>query len=238
MRRNKWLRGRGIEIGAHDLPIEGIRPIYVDRFFEFAHAKCLVDAISDASILPFKDDSLDYIASSHLLEHLANPIRALVEWNRIVRAGGIVYLVVPDRRFTFDRFRERTPLSHLISDFERATTDCDPTHIDDFVTRADFQQMRPDLRSADIPRAREEYRRSCENDIRAGRPINIHFHVFEKEDVVDLMEYLKHYEKTKLDWTIVETEERFPPHRKDGFLIVIRVRKAPSSRWNFLGRQR
>src|SRR5438034_6557094 len=116
------LRGRGIEIGAHGLPIEGIRPIYVDLFRTFAGTPCPADVLADGSVLPFRKQSLDYIACSHLLEHLPNPIAGLDEWYRVLKAGGLLYMVVPDRRFTFDHTRSRTPLSHLIQDFERSTT--------------------------------------------------------------------------------------------------------------------
>ena len=113
----KWLHGTGIEIGAQDTPIKNILPIYVDRFTEFAGTKCLVDVVADGMALPFQAGSLDYIASSHLFEHLPNPILTLCNWYQLLKPGGIIYLVVPDRRFTFDRFRARTPLSHLLEDF-------------------------------------------------------------------------------------------------------------------------
>ena len=59
MKGIKWLHGAGIEIGAHSIPIKGIRPIYVDRHFEYAGSKCLADVISDATALPFREKSLD-----------------------------------------------------------------------------------------------------------------------------------------------------------------------------------
>jgi len=35
--------------------------------------------------LPFKDSSLDYVLSSHVIEHFFNPIKALLEWNRVIK---------------------------------------------------------------------------------------------------------------------------------------------------------
>ncbi len=77
-----------------------------------------------------------YVASSHLLEHLANPAGAIVEWYRVVKPGGVFYMIVPDRRLTFDRQRSRTPIAHLIDDFERDVKESDPTHIDEFFDRS------------------------------------------------------------------------------------------------------
>lgn len=100
---SKYLSGIGVEIGAFKTPIPGIQPIYVDRSHDFGGEKCLVDVIGDAVSLPIFDSSLDYVASSHVLEHVANPIRALVEWQRVTKSGGYVYCVVPNRRVTFDK---------------------------------------------------------------------------------------------------------------------------------------
>jgi SAM-dependent methyltransferase len=221
----KWLQGVGIEIGAHNLPIEDISPIYVDRFTEFAGTQCLVDVISDASVLPFREGSLNYIASSHVLEHLPNPIRTLCEWDRALKAGGVIYLVVPDRRFTFDHNRQRTSLSHLISDFEKNTTSCDATHIGDFIDNVDLAMLAPALDVSDFSQFREEHRKAYQNEVHAGREINIHFHVFEKEDIIELVHFMPTFKKTKLNWDIVEVQEQYPSERKDGFLIVIKKRK-------------
>src|SRR5690349_20612939 len=97
----RFLKGIGIAIGAHRHPIEGIAPIYIDRVVNFANQADVVrpEICAKADDLPFYDNSLDYVASSHVLEHLANPIAALREWYRVIKPGGHVYMVVPDRRF-------------------------------------------------------------------------------------------------------------------------------------------
>ncbi len=218
----KWLHGIGVEIGAHNLPIESISPLYIDRFTEFAGSKCLVDIISGADALPFRECSLDYIASSHVFEHLSNPILALCDWYRVLKPGGIIYMVVPDRRFTFDHLRKRTSLSHLVHDFENNTTSCDPTHIGDFINNVDLSMMMSHIEPHDIPAYRKEHKLNYLNAVEAGREINIHFHVFEKQDVIELVEFMKKYEQTKLSWNIVEVQTKYPSIRGDGFLIVIK----------------
>src|SRR5260221_9635771 len=42
------------------------------------------------------DHRYDFVLSSHNLEHIANPIRALKEWMRVVKAGGAIIAVLPD----------------------------------------------------------------------------------------------------------------------------------------------
>ena len=39
----------------------------------------------------------DFVLSSHVLEHCANPLRALREWMRITTAGGAIVLVIPHK---------------------------------------------------------------------------------------------------------------------------------------------
>lgn len=78
------------------------------------------------------DASFDAVIASHLIEHLANPLAALQEFERVLRPGGRLVLVVPDRTRTFDSVREPTPLAHLIDEFDRQVTEVDAEHIKEF----------------------------------------------------------------------------------------------------------
>jgi SAM-dependent methyltransferase len=49
-----------------------------------------------ASDLPVADESLDFIFSSHVFEHLANPLGHLRRWRKKLRPGGQVLAVVPE----------------------------------------------------------------------------------------------------------------------------------------------
>jgi SAM-dependent methyltransferase len=42
------------------------------------------------------EESLDYVYSSHCLEHLPDPIGALKRWIEVVKPAGYLYVVVPD----------------------------------------------------------------------------------------------------------------------------------------------
>lgn len=95
-----------------------------------------VDYVTDATDLFFApDETLDFVCSSHVLEHIANPLRAIGEWKRVVRDRGIIYAGVPDKRYTFDHVRDRTPLSHLVDDFNGDVDQTDKTHVDELLDK-------------------------------------------------------------------------------------------------------
>jgi SAM-dependent methyltransferase len=54
-----------------------------------------VDVVGDAYALPYADGSVDAVHCEAVLEHLAEPARALAEMRRVLRAGGLGYFVTP-----------------------------------------------------------------------------------------------------------------------------------------------
>ena len=183
----------GTEIGPGSSPIPGVdpAPIYVDCFKTFAAAPCRADYYGHACALPFHDHSLDYVLASHVLEHVANPVRALAEWYRVVRPGGIIYLIVPDRRRTWEHARELTPVDHMIDDFTRGTTASDATHIDEFVFQADWSLFSPETSVEDVPAKQAELARTMHWAVEHGEEINIHFHTFEPSNLRELLERMR-----------------------------------------------
>lgn len=49
----------------------------------------------DATALTYPDHSFDRLIATHVLEHLPNPVNVLMEWSRVVRANGIISIVLP-----------------------------------------------------------------------------------------------------------------------------------------------
>jgi hypothetical protein len=45
--------------------------------------------VADAAALPFKDNSFDYVITSHILEHVDDPLRVAAELQRVAHAGYI-----------------------------------------------------------------------------------------------------------------------------------------------------
>jgi SAM-dependent methyltransferase len=85
--------------------------------------------IDSIDLDPLASDSYDVVLSSHVIEHLANPLRALAAWRRVTRAGGHMLIVAPHMQGTFDHRRPLTTLAHLVEDFERGVDENDLTHL-------------------------------------------------------------------------------------------------------------
>ncbi len=57
------------------------------------------DLTADATELPFKDNSIDFIVSSHAIEHMVNIKKMFKEWYRVLKKGGIIGFVMPDKNY-------------------------------------------------------------------------------------------------------------------------------------------
>jgi SAM-dependent methyltransferase len=122
---NKYLKGlRGIEIGgsAHNqFFLDTLNVNYTDEVTGFSKKESStaghvlkVDIVAPGDNLPFQDNSVDFVLSSHVLEHFWDPIKTLKEWMRVVRPGGFIFMIIPHKERTFDKNRARTSLKQLI----------------------------------------------------------------------------------------------------------------------------
>jgi len=78
-----YCKGRGIDIGAGTWSLPGSIPIQDEPH------------MNAYKLDTFPDDSLDYVFSSHCLEHLDNWAEALSLWISKLRIGGILFLYLP-----------------------------------------------------------------------------------------------------------------------------------------------
>lgn len=78
----KYCIGNGLDVGAGWWPLEGARPIYNNKD-------------ENANHLKDDDNSLDFVFSSHCLEHLEDWQGAIKEWYRVIKNGGSLILYLP-----------------------------------------------------------------------------------------------------------------------------------------------
>ena len=90
---NRYFVGQGIDIGGKPDPLA----LYAGMFSRMTSVKTWDWEDGDAQHLAgVADDSLDFVHSSHCLEHLVDPREGLRHWFRVVKPGGFLVVTVPD----------------------------------------------------------------------------------------------------------------------------------------------
>ncbi len=225
-RRARYARllcGRGLEIGALRNPFElgdGVEVVYsdilppeeIDRHYP---GGVHPDILSDSESFPtVEDDTFDFLIANHVLEHLTDPIRALTEWHRILRDGGLAMVALPDKRYTFDVNRRRTPLSHLVADSHNTL---DPRlknfeHLVDWATHVErFAPGSP------------EWKNWIEDRFENG--FAVHNHVWVLQDILHLLLYL--YSRNVAPFALARCDNTALFGNE--FIVLLRARKNPSA---------
>ena len=171
------LRGHGLEIGAlHEaapLPA-GCTVEYVDVLTRDQAAALFPEIdpsglkephhlrdLDKEGLSGLADDHYDFAVLSHVIEHVADPVRVLAEVFRVLRIGGLAVIVAPDKRFTFDHARGITRFEDLLVAHERHIQDVPDERYLDFLAAlypAAIEQGGPALADAlAAVRARREH---------------------------------------------------------------------------------
>lgn len=109
------------------------------KTFEYYKNKKGLQFINDGTdLLILSDKSYDFVLSSNCLEHIANPIKALNEWRRILKISGIFILVLPNKKSNFDHKRPITSYEHLIEDYKNNISENDLSHFDEIIALHDL----------------------------------------------------------------------------------------------------
>lgn len=139
--------------------------------------QCVLDAVNLASI---ENNKYDFVISCHNLEHIANPIKALKEWLRVLKNDGYLLLVVPSRDKTFDHRRNITSLDHLIDDYNKSIDESDLSHLNEILTLHDLSM---DKAAGDF----ESFKRRSKDNFNNR---TLHHHVFDTNLLIQLFNYL------------------------------------------------
>ena len=137
------------------------------------------------------DRSRDFVIASHVIEHLANPLAMLVDIHRVLRPGGLLILLVPDRHRTFDRDRPPTPLSHLVDEYQRDVRSVDDAHITEFVLAT---------RAHDGAPPGEEV---TAEEITVHRRRSVHAHVWDAAEFTEVLDHAAR--QLGAEWEVIDT---------------------------------
>ena len=150
--------------------------------FNFYKNKIGYQYIREATDLTkIPDENYDFLLSSNCLEHIANPIKALYEWIRVVKSNGYLLIVVPNKDEGFDHKRNITSFDHLLSDFKNNTQEDDFTHLEEILALHDLNF---DLKAGTFEQFKD---RSLQNHTNR----TLHHHVFDVPLLKEIFHFLK-----------------------------------------------
>lgn len=200
--------GHGIEIGPGKNPLcDRGNTLLLDRFTDNPDATLSPDVVADAARIPIRDAAVDFLMSSHMLEHHQDTLRTLYEWKRVLRPGGVMFLVLPHYERTFDKHRAVTSLQHHIDDYANLGDTEDKSHFAEIY--AGWSQI--EVSDEDLARFEAEWKIGQWDW--AGRVRNglIHYHVWTQNEMVDLFRYVG----LSIDYV-----SDIVPERPDSFLVI------------------
>ena len=201
----RFIRGSGLEIGALHRPLPVLKKVQV-RNLDLAtreenvrkfHA---IDPVTIAEtdtiengfeLASFQDASQDFLIANHVLEHAANPVQVLLNWSRVLKPDGILFVAVPIHDGCFDRGRTVTSSQHMFEDYElckngnmEAFNIRNRTHYEEWVTISKPNIM-VDHNEKYIRPASEEQVKEIESMWKESA--EIHFHTFSMSSIEQFM---------------------------------------------------
>lgn len=100
-----YLKGCGVDIGSQGLPVipeaMGIdlpEPLFTKYNGGNPPRGPIPIRCDGTKNLPFTDNSLDYVFSSHVLEDFQYWGPVLKEWARVIKPGGYLVILIPDKQ--------------------------------------------------------------------------------------------------------------------------------------------
>ena len=225
------LMGSGVELGPghnpYPLDLPGIDVRYVDRWEPDANSE-LFPELGEEAAFPrpdiianldrdrlgaLDDASVDFVIASHVLEHLADPIGILDAIHRVLRPGGVLLILLPDRHRTFDQFRDPTDLDHLTVEHEAGITEVDDAHIEAFLLATAPRDMPRSQYLSDDPDVRR-------GQIDVHRRRSVHVHCWDQDEFLPVLEFS--IRSLGCRWEFVDavlTEEGGPESIEFGFVV-------------------
>jgi SAM-dependent methyltransferase len=150
--------------------------------------------INDAvNISLVENEHYDFVFSSHSLEHIANPLKAINEWLRIIKNDGYIIIIVPEKSQCFDHKRNYSMFSTLLTQYEKNVGEEDLSTLPEILLNHDLSMDPPagDL-GAFTKRSLDNFNNRC-----------LHHYVYDDELLMKICNYFNcefvYKETQKLD---------------------------------------
>ena len=154
---------------------------HTDDYYYYYNKKGKVIVNDAVDISSVNNDTYDFCFSSHTLEHIANPLKAINEWLRIIKNEGYIIIVVPEKSECFDHKRNYSKFSTLLSQYKKNVGEDDLSTLPEILTNHDL--------SMDLPAGNFEQftKRSLNNFYNRC----LHHYVYSDELLNDIADFFK-----------------------------------------------
>lgn len=136
----------------------------------------------------FKGKTFDYVIACHVIEHIPDMVHWLRDVATILNEGGVLSLVIPDKRYTFDLHRNESRPADIIGAYLDKQVKVNSTQLyDDVMTyRHDIDPAviwRNPTAYADLPAYNtgaagiKKAMMRCETNLKLGEYVDCHCHV-------------------------------------------------------------
>jgi SAM-dependent methyltransferase len=194
-----FLHGDGIEIGALHQPLvvpRAARVTYVDRmrvaelrqqYPELVDAPLVETEIVDdgETLVTIADATQDFVIANHFIEHCENPLLTFQNLFRVLKPGGVVFMAVPDKRFTFDVDRPCTTIDHVLRDFSEGPEWSKRQHYEEWTRLVNKRSDRSQV--------------NAETQHLIDMKYSIHFHVWSAPELLDVVQALRRIVQFELE---------------------------------------
>lgn len=141
----------------------------------------------------------DYALASHVIEHVPNMIGWLNEILSVLKVGGKLALVIPNKEACFDYYRQPTPVAEFVDAWIRKASKPSPKQIFDCLSLAVVDTDQPGTRSFDLHLPLADAKRTYTleqalqyalNSFRSDEYLDVHCSAFSPESFVEVINTL------------------------------------------------
>jgi SAM-dependent methyltransferase len=111
--------------------------------YEPLKGKCGRVYINEATEIHLPNETYDFVFASHTLEHLANPLKALYDWLRVLKKNGSLILIVPEKSACFDHRRQVSKMTTLVEQYHRKVGEDDLSTLAEILRNHDLDMDKP-----------------------------------------------------------------------------------------------
>ena len=136
--------------------------------------------ISEATDLSkISDGHYEFLISSNCLEHSANPLKAILEWRRVLKDHGKIILVVPCKESNFDHKRLDTKFETILNAYTNNFDESDLSNLQEILDCHDID-LDPGVRTFEEFRKRSllNFQNRC-----------LHHHVYSNKLLKEILAY-------------------------------------------------